>query len=391
MRFLPLILLALLAIGCTQVECNENQDCTACENNHKARALCINGSCGEPWVYECSEECGAECIRDIDCGDGRYCDAETCSCKDYEQCSLDDDCEEGYYCSQGLCLENTYNEYIACAEASDCVSTRAKSCCASNQVCINKGKIDEYNSQVLDCEGILCPAQGAITSNEIDCTCKENKCIEKTGCERDSDCPNGLEQPACIGDWSCQEGKCVYECREIEPNETGFTFSVGPCDEINAYVTETGINKTEWYNGSLRVTVHALLTCGETPENGDYSIDGERITLKFEYMPCHTEGPCADCMCAHELTYEFIGLEEKEYEFELELIDKSKKCENDEDCASIPVACCDCMNGGQEMCVNKETKKGITREWCESQACPTVVNLDGCVNCSCIEGVCEST
>ena len=109
---------------------------------------------------------------------------------------------------------------------------------------------------------------------------------------------------------------CVAQSGTAGP--TSLEFSSGPCDHsVDPYDPATpGVKESAWLDGTtLEVKAYAVINCAETVEGGDYEISGDKIILKYTAPPCNEI--CMDCMCAHELTYKFTNLENKEYTFEL--------------------------------------------------------------------------
>lgn len=101
-------------------------------------------------------------------------------------------------------------------------------------------------------------------------------------------------------------------------------FSSGDCDEgVDPYnPQELGIKEKNWLDDStLEVTAYVSVNCADVIEDGDYSIDGDKITLQYFSPDCfESGGECAECMCAHELSYKFSKIVKKNYEFEIQRV-----------------------------------------------------------------------
>ncbi len=99
-------------------------------------------------------------------------------------------------------------------------------------------------------------------------------------------------------------------------------FASGPCDpKISPYDSSNlGIKEITWIdNTTLQVKAYVSINCVEEIKNGDYDITDDRIILIYKSPRC--KDICAKCLCAHELVYNFINLERKDYQFELKRVE----------------------------------------------------------------------
>ncbi len=97
-----------------------------------------------------------------------------------------------------------------------------------------------------------------------------------------------------------------------------FLSSSGDCDgSVDPYDEENlGVQEINWLDDeTLEVKAYVTINCAEDIHDGDYEIWWNEITLWHSYIECTL---CAECLCAHELTYKFSGLNKGDYEFELE-------------------------------------------------------------------------
>lgn len=146
------------------------------------------------------------------------------------------------------------------------------------------------------------------------CRCIDNACI-CTGsvycskscdaeCEVDEDCLNGR---------ICDRESCTcYSYPKLE-------FSFKDCDpNIDPYNQDNlGVKEINWLDQkTLLVKAFVSINCAEKIEDGSFDIEGNKIILKYRSPLC--KETCMYCICAHELTYKFINLDKRDYEFELE-------------------------------------------------------------------------
>ncbi len=104
--------------------------------------------------------------------------------------------------------------------------------------------------------------------------------------------------------------------------ETVMEFSSGPCDpDISPCdSSELGIKQITWINETtLKVKAYVSINCAEEIESGNYEITNDKIILIYKSPRC--KDVCANCLCAHELVYNFTNLKRKDYQFELKRVE----------------------------------------------------------------------
>ena len=104
--------------------------------------------------------------------------------------------------------------------------------------------------------------------------------------------------------------------------EIKLEFSSGPCNtSIDPYdQSNLGIKEVKWLDETiLEIKAYVSINCMEEIEDGDYRIEGNKIILTYKSPRC--KEICAECLCAHELTYKFLNLKRRNYQFELERIE----------------------------------------------------------------------
>jgi hypothetical protein len=107
----------------------------------------------------------------------------------------------------------------------------------------------------------------------------------------------------CIHQWTSESGK------EIELAK----FTYEGC-------THVGLKEVTLLNiTTLRVEVYISINCAFHVENGDFELTGSKIILKYSTRP-DEPGVAAGCNCTVKLTYTFVNIQKKKYEFEIEEI-----------------------------------------------------------------------
>jgi len=160
-------------------------------------------------------------------------------------------------------------------------------------------------------------------------------CIEPIACTEEARlCPDGTNVTR-NPDLNCEFNPCPNASSPV------LEFSFGECDQsISPYNTEEhGIKETKWIdNTTLEVKAIVSINCAEEIESGDFEIVGKNIVLVYKSPLC--EEICADCMCAHEIKYNFSNLEKKDYTFELKRDESVEKCAAEGQEFSDTLDCC---------------------------------------------------
>jgi peptidoglycan-associated lipoprotein len=167
-------LVAMLATACgpEYPKCDNDDDCASSEKGkEEGKLFCVNGLCQQcaedadcgdaslecnagvceqipgyctsvddcPGNQKCrNNRCGAECVDDSECTDGKKCQAG--SCVEPAECSIDSDCPSGKECDAGKCvdppacsLETVYFSYD-----SSTIDDSARSGLQANADCIKE-------------------------------------------------------------------------------------------------------------------------------------------------------------------------------------------------------------------------------------------------------------
>lgn len=98
-------------------------------------------------------------------------------------------------------------------------------------------------------------------------------------------------------------------CLQMKNEE--LDFHSGECNRsIDPYDQALlGVQEDYWEQGKYVIKAYASVSCAQEISAGDYSLCGDRLEL---YYQLEGEG-ASDCRCVHELTYEFRGMEKKNY------------------------------------------------------------------------------
>jgi hypothetical protein len=92
-----------------------------------------------------------------------------------------------------------------------------------------------------------------------------------------------------------------------------FSASVDPCQGIIRHFKDS-IEEIRWLDDTtLVVKVYVIITCQNKIENIDYEFINDRIILKFQEVG----NSMANCVCAHNVIYNFTNLRKREYKLEL--------------------------------------------------------------------------
>ena len=114
---------------------------------------------------------------------------------------------------------------------------------------------------------------------------------------------------------------CIKQMQQ-KTQETVMEFSSGPCDpDISPCdSSELGIKQITWINETtLKVKAYVSINCAEEIKSGNYEITNDKIILICKSPRC--KDACANCLCAHELVYNFTNLKRKNYQFELKRVE----------------------------------------------------------------------
>lgn len=103
-------------------------------------------------------------------------------------------------------------------------------------------------------------------------------------------------------------------------DEIDLQFSAGLCELGRDFDDSMlGIKESSWLkDGSLQVKVYVLLNCAEQVLSGNFSIEDDKIILKYSQSNCEL---CTLCTCPHELVYRFSGLRKNDYKYEVQKIE----------------------------------------------------------------------
>jgi len=108
----------------------------------------------------------------------------------------------------------------------------------------------------------------------------------------------------------------LFGCNSGHDENVVFDFIVNETEcNKNIIFGKTEL-ESSWTKNILTVkkTV-AINSCNSKILNGNYKINDSQIRLEYEISPCGQF--CCDSDSCQELTFQFEGLEKKDYEFEL--------------------------------------------------------------------------
>ncbi|MEM3374293.1 MAG: MopE-related protein [Candidatus Woesearchaeota archaeon] len=165
--------------------CNE----FLCSQNSKKvsqRIGCADCNCLYDLPKCVKNKCGAQCGNDQDCGEGKTCNLNTCSCE-----------LKGCPVGTGLCQDGTCS--------SDCKETDTDF----------MGCIGDPDGNCVEGEGCACS----------DCLGKQDGCVLGAVCDTNflCQCP--------LGTTLCQEGTCSENCKETDTASKGCNIRNGICEE----------------------------------------------------------------------------------------------------------------------------------------------------------------
>jgi hypothetical protein len=107
-------------------------------------------------------------------------------------------------------------------------------------------------------------------------------------------------------------GCIVEEARPI------LDFSTGACTrDLDPYTPpQAGVLETIWEDETtLRVNGFLKTYCGGAEISGDYTLEGDTLTLLYTIT---TPGPVTSCLCARGMRYRVTGLPRAEYHIVME-------------------------------------------------------------------------
>ena len=88
-------------------------------------------------------------------------------------------------------------------------------------------------------------------------------------------------------------------------------FNSTSCKEdVDLYNMTDEIISERWEDSNLQIKVRVFANCC-TDKEGDFSIDGNKITLFLE-----ESGPSCNCVCAFDLTYSIWLIEKMDYDID---------------------------------------------------------------------------
>lgn len=256
--FLPLSLLAVSSVGCT----NAVVDAPRAARAASASSDALSGSC--------AAACGGQSA------DGCYCD---------DLCESYGDCCDDY---QSACVEPESNACFddsQCAAGEFCLAEDTQGCCPPNALC---------SFDIAPCQGqctapVICPAFiPTCDEGEEPADVNGNGCID--GCAP-------IAEIECFDDSVCPEGQACVALDNTEtccPPNALCSMDIPPCAGVCEVVT---IACPEIWP-----------VCGNNEEpadtNGDGCIDGCAPT---EPVQCQVDADCADGYCEHFATCMAIG------------------------------------------------------------------------------------
>jgi hypothetical protein len=118
-------------------------------------------------------------------------------------------------------------------------------------------------------------------------------------------------------------GRATFSHLDTEPSSSSSTFEstsekqgikmefmvpLGNCNDKSESIIKGWINSFTY-----QITAHVIINCCNTFKNGDFEMQGDKLVLKFD----NVGSDACNCVCGHDLIYNFTGLEEKEYEIEI--------------------------------------------------------------------------
>jgi hypothetical protein len=107
-------------------------------------------------------------------------------------------------------------------------------------------------------------------------------------------------------------GCIVEEARPV------LDFSTGACTrDLDPYTPpEAGVLETIWEDETtLRVNGFLKTYCGGAEISGDYTLEGDTLTLLYTIT---TPGPVTSCLCPRGVRYRILGIPRGEYQVVME-------------------------------------------------------------------------
>jgi hypothetical protein len=292
MRSLPLVLLAAVAVSCS---------------NAPPAGMCTSGqtACGS----ECADlktnaahcgMCGTACTSGQSCVAGQ-CFAETCAgttCAAAQICSND-------HCMERACVDVTCPAGQGCLGGS-CVPTSCGGMqCPSGQLCVNGACADA------SCFGVICPSgqscvmgacaaghctDGMKDADETDVDCGGScptKCKPAQGCTTGTDCASG----SCVGSMCAQAAGCSDGKRD--GSETDIDCGGADCS-LRCSVGQGCLQDTDCTSGTCSSGVCAGPSCSDGKKNGtETDVDcGGACSLKCaQGQHCSLPADCTTGSC----------------------------------------------------------------------------------------------
>ena len=113
----------------------------------------------------------------------------------------------------------------------------------------------------------------------------------------------------------------LFGCNSKHDESIVFEFSATRPENWISYINVQKELEIAWEADILVIKKEIFTQGGDEILGGDYEITDNKITLKYIFLPCNSSN-CLDLQIPQELIFRFSGLEQKDYEFELERVEK---------------------------------------------------------------------
>ncbi len=355
----------------------------------------------KPWeVCNITNQCelaNGRCLRNNDCGDGKYCSRLSHTCKLEPSNSCIPDCKSWEYCAEGDICKNIEG---TCTNVSDC---------RGGQVCKNKECQDPDPS---GCNPICNPWEICSSNN---CQSRDDRCIDDNDCENNESCDaisHLCESNNCnvsCQAWEiCSGNNCLVNSNRC--NDGGDCPSNKYCD-VSSHSCKSNPNGSvcnpDCKDWERCVAEQCQLNAGFC-ENNSQCNNNERCN---ENHNCVNDQPNGcfdndDCLVWQYCSSSHVCIPKEDH------CDSSSDCDGVKTCDPLShecVAVCNpvceswesCNDRGE--CVNDDNRCGNTTDCLENQVCnsehscericnPICADYQECNDGQCVltEGLCES-
>jgi hypothetical protein len=244
----------------------------------------------------------AECLEDVDCASGEWCDQieGKCTIGERPECQYNSQCAEGLLCNEdNKCVEEiveptpTCSETIACEEGNVCVdgecileTVEPSTCLTSSECSADEQCIDgtctsptQSCSADSDCDGQIC----------TDNVCSAPECINNSECGETSLCVNARCEKSCQASEDCGFG---YVCNDLNYCDPDPTIECRADDECTGELTCSTA-------GSCVQTCDASCECAEGLSCGEGGICEELDipTSCTDDCECPSGQSCLEGVC----------------------------------------------------------------------------------------------